>query len=517
MTKRKKKLFFKKKTTKQENKIDKTKQGETKQGETKPGEKEKQHFKNWAERVVGNPIGYLDVRVYKARGLKGGSLPFLVLSVCRAGKWNKLIKTKAKKATSDPKWNLKFRFNVFDLYNEALEVRVMHKKLGTSAFLGQRQWLSLAYFESSYDETKVNPWYPLLDKDGKPFEGDIRLKFKYISLDKRNITGPTNFERKGGIEVKSTGEYIVKSLPPEYVELFKKAGIQPKDLQDPETMNLIFGLIDTSLTPPPLPPVDQTTQPEEEMVSQEINPKPTPPQRPRGRPTPPPRLNTNDSEPPQDSPPPLPPQTGNNTNPPRNSPPPLPKNPPKINLQNDFDDPQPGPPKDLPPLPPPKGNNTNPPRDSPPPIPRDPPPPLPSKNFNQDNDYEDQQNSEPPNDLPPLPPQQETNTNPPRDSPPPLPPNNRPPLPPQGGNNSPPPLPKKPSENQNIGQSQDLLEQIRQGKSLKPVEALPALDQLSSEQSNSLAGILSKAMQNRRDHINEDVDDDIEETDWDDD
>jgi hypothetical protein len=92
-----------------------------------------------------------------------------------------------------------------------------------------------------------------------------------------------------------------------------------------------------------------------------------------------------------------------------------------------------------------------------------------------------------------------------------------PPLPPK---TTPPPSEKAPkqvisvpSDNRNA-----LLDQIRSGKNLKevkPNEALPSLKTLSSQESNSLAGILAKAMASRRTDIKQDTTEE-EDSSWDD-
>lgn len=98
-----------------------------------------------------------------------------------------------------------------------------------------------------------------------------------------------------------------------------------------------------------------------------------------------------------------------------------------------------------------------------------------------------------------------------------------PPLPPAAPPRAPAPpkAPVEPRQKINVGGNNRnaLLDQIREGRQLRevrPNEALPSLGALSNEESNSLAGILAKAMASRRLDIKQDLHEEHDDDSWDD-
>jgi hypothetical protein len=55
--------------------------------------------------------------------------------------------------------------------------------------LGYKKFPSFAYFSSSYNIATANPWYSLIDDEGNPTGGEIKLYFQYEENFKSNITG----------------------------------------------------------------------------------------------------------------------------------------------------------------------------------------------------------------------------------------------------------------------------------------------------------------------------------------
>jgi len=360
------------------------------------------------------------------------------------------------------------------------------------------------------------------------------------------FSAPTNFRHTAHMGWDASGGFDVSRLPAEWKELFKKAGIRPRELRDPETAKEIIAVIaenmpaeaeppTTANIPPPVPrrPTDTPTTSDAPPVPQ----RPTH-QVPATQETYAQEEYTQDSYTAQEEytaqqgyaqeeyvaqeeygqandgqeeyteatgenpatpglPPPLPPQnrpTDSDTTSMGTLPPPLLPN-------NETGG---GPP---PPLPPPIGGG--------------PPPPLPP-----------QTGGGPP---PPLPPQ--TGGGPP------------PPLPPQTGGGPPPPLPPSnqvsggaakgglfadiqggvrlnSASNRELAPpapSQDargsLLDAIRQGKALKkvdPNEVASELPKLSQQDSNNLASLLANAMSGRRADMSGDTTIEYEDDDdWD--
>eukprot|EP01095_Lingulamoeba_sp_RSL-Kostka_P014893 TRINITY_DN665_c0_g1_i1.p1 TRINITY_DN665_c0_g1~~TRINITY_DN665_c0_g1_i1.p1 ORF type:complete len:436 (-),score=211.28 TRINITY_DN665_c0_g1_i1:59-1366(-) len=85
----------------------------------------------------------------------------------------------------------------------------------------------------------------LLDK----FKGwDIVVKGKQVE-----ISGPTNVKQETHVGI-TNGEWDVSKLPPDWVEMFKQAGITKKEAQDPEVAKFLIGIVAEHAPPAPPPP-----------------------------------------------------------------------------------------------------------------------------------------------------------------------------------------------------------------------------------------------------------------------
>jgi myosin heavy subunit len=209
----------------------------------KSGSDDNVKLKTWQERSDSAAVGVLEVTIYRARGLKAlngsGADAYVALSVTRDNEKSRLVKTDVKSKTVEPEWLFQAVINVYDPYNEELELRVMqHWKLATNELLGQKSW-PISYFETSYDPAKSNPWVSL-SGTGKHVQGELMVKFKYTSLKQGNITGPKNFEHKGHIGLSADGGFEVRNMPAEWKQLFKKAGITPNELRNPENARVMM-------------------------------------------------------------------------------------------------------------------------------------------------------------------------------------------------------------------------------------------------------------------------------------
>jgi hypothetical protein len=118
----------------------------------------------------------LTVHVVEARDLKpmdmdGTSDPYVILSI-----EDQRIETNYKKSTLSPVWNESFTFDIMQ-GRDQLKIVVMDKDtFGNDDFEGQCT-VSLNMLR---DQMKKDEWFQLVDKDGGPFQGRVRLMLQWV-------------------------------------------------------------------------------------------------------------------------------------------------------------------------------------------------------------------------------------------------------------------------------------------------------------------------------------------------
>ena len=217
----------------------------------------------------------LDGKAFPAADNNGFSDPYCVIWINdytgkdliqdskKAGGTGYHVKTEVHKKTLDPVFNEQFKFNVSDPEGQELVLQFYDQDfVGKDDFLGQVVF-PLRSVARTIDNI-TDKRFPLAGV--KKAQGDVRLILQY--QEKGSISKPTDFKHTAHLGLNSQGVFDFKDLPPEWIQLFKNAGIKKSELtKDPGTAKLVMDVIQdfggakalsneepTAAAPPPPPP-----------------------------------------------------------------------------------------------------------------------------------------------------------------------------------------------------------------------------------------------------------------------
>jgi len=151
------------------------------------------------------------------------------------GKGEKLFSTSVMKKTIAPKWNEKFQINVNDAESEIVVIRFSSgpkPQFKGKYFLGEIS-LPLRGAVRDFDHPGYQfKFYPITGKSEKGPDptGEVKIFIQYV--DTKGVGKPTDFKQVSHIGWSNDGGFDIKNIPPEWKQIFQKAGIKKKDLED---------------------------------------------------------------------------------------------------------------------------------------------------------------------------------------------------------------------------------------------------------------------------------------------
>jgi len=151
------------------------------------------------------------------------------------GKGEKLFSTSAMKKTTSPKWNEKFQVNVNDAESEILVIRFSS---GSKPVFKGKEFLGEISFPlrgavRDFDHPGYQfKFYPITGKSDKGPDptGEVKIFIQYV--DTKSVGKPTGFKQVSHIGWSTDGGFDIKNIPPEWKQIFQKAGIKKKDLEN---------------------------------------------------------------------------------------------------------------------------------------------------------------------------------------------------------------------------------------------------------------------------------------------
>jgi len=198
----------------------------------------------------------------------------------------KLFFTGQVKKSVNPTWNERFQLNVFEAEEEVILIRFGNgKKLKGKDFLGEIQIPLRGSERSKFEHPSyVFKWFQItgkMDKCPDP-TGEVKLYVQYVNT--KSIGKPSDVKQVSHIGWSADGGFDIKNIPQEWKKVFKDAGIKPKDLENKEFRDQVFGVMqqaqeqaDNSGTtisvnsnappPPPMPNLNKNAPPPPPMPS----------------------------------------------------------------------------------------------------------------------------------------------------------------------------------------------------------------------------------------------------------
>jgi len=192
----------------------------------------------------GDTTCYVSIQIVEAKNLLpiGGSesktnpTAFIFRrEILDDGKGEKLFNTSTLKKTCNPRWNEKFQINVNDAESEIIVIRFCHGSKPVfkgKGFLGEISFPlrgSVRDFDHPGYQFK---FYPITGKSEKPPDptGEVKIFIQYV--DTKSVGKPTDFKQVSHIGWSNDGGFDIKNIPPEWKQIFQKAGIKKKDLEN---------------------------------------------------------------------------------------------------------------------------------------------------------------------------------------------------------------------------------------------------------------------------------------------
>jgi len=151
------------------------------------------------------------------------------------GKGEKLFSTSVMKKTINPKWNEKFQINVNDAESEIAVIRFSSgpkPQFKGKNFLGEISF-PLRGAVRDFDHPSYQfKFYPITGKSEKGPDptGEVKIFIQYV--DTKGVGKPTDFKQVSHIGWSNDGGFDIKNIPPEWKQIFQKAGIKKKDLEN---------------------------------------------------------------------------------------------------------------------------------------------------------------------------------------------------------------------------------------------------------------------------------------------
>jgi len=212
-------------------------------------------------------------------------------NVMRPNDLDKLFYTDQKKKTTSPKWDERFQINVYDAEEEVILIRFGNsKKLKGKDYLGEVQIPLRGSERSKFEHPGfVFKWFNItgkMDKCPDP-TGEVKLYVQFVNT--KSIGKPSDVKQVSHIGWSADGGFDIKNIPQEWKKVFKDAGIKPKDLENKEFRDQVFGVMQqaqdeadnsgTSISsvvpvlntntppPPPMPTLNKNAPPPPPMPS----------------------------------------------------------------------------------------------------------------------------------------------------------------------------------------------------------------------------------------------------------
>jgi len=215
------------------------------------------------------------------------------------GKGQKLFNTTTQKKTVNPKWNEKFQINVNDAESEILVIRFSS---GSKPVQKGKQFLGEISFPlrgsvRDFDHPSYQfKFYPVTGKSEKGPDptGEVKIFIQYV--DTKTYGKPTDFKQVSHIGWSNDGGFDIKNIPPEWKQIFQKAGIKKKDMENnPDFARDVINImnqaqddvgqggsikenqgVSVSTTAPPAPPITGKAPPPPPSGGMKAPPPPTP-------------------------------------------------------------------------------------------------------------------------------------------------------------------------------------------------------------------------------------------------
>jgi len=233
------------------------------------------------------------------------------------GKGEKLFNTSTMRKTVSPRWNEKFQINVNDCESEIIVIRFCS---GNKPVFKGKNWLGEISFPlrgavRDFDHPGYQfKFYPVTGKSDKGPDptGEVKIFIQYVNT--KSVGKPTDFKQVSHIGWSNDGGFDIQNIPGEWKQIFQKAGIKRKDLENnPELARDVLNIMNTAQDEAKESGLNTVSINQEVKVTTNA---PAPPQ--MGNAPPPPKMGNA----------PPPPKMGNAPPPPKvgNTPPPPPKN-----------------------------------------------------------------------------------------------------------------------------------------------------------------------------------------------
>jgi len=150
----------------------------------------------------------------------------------------------------NPKWNEKFQINVNDAESEIIVIRFCSGNkpvLKGKSFLGEVSFAlrgSVRDFDHPGYQFKFYPIAGKSDKGPDP-TGEVKIYIQYVNT--KSVGKPTDFKQVSHIGWSNDGGFDIQNIPPEWKQIFQKAGIKKKDLEsNPELAREVFTVMNTA-------------------------------------------------------------------------------------------------------------------------------------------------------------------------------------------------------------------------------------------------------------------------------